>query len=190
LTGGIACGKSTIAGFWKQWGAAVCDADQVAHELIAPGGECVDDVLREFGEGVRNPDGGIDRKRLGAMVFSDEALRQKLNALLHPVVIRRMRGWAAEIRRDGGTGLAVVPLLFEAGMDSDWDAVICVASEKETMLKRLAQRGLSPSEAEARMASQWPVREKRKRADRVIENNGTLAELEVQCQAVWKDLFE
>ena len=98
--------------------------------------------------------------------------------------------WAAEIRRDGRSGVAVVPLLFEAGMEKDWDAVVCVASNEKTMLERLALRGLSPKEAKARMASQWPVSAKMARADRVIENNGSLAELETQCRAVWKDLFE
>ena len=86
--------------------------------------------------------------------------------------------------------MAVIPLLFEAGMEKEWDAVVCVASDEKTMLERLALRGLSPEEAQARIASQWPVREKSARADRVIENNGTLAELETKCRTVWKDLFE
>jgi dephospho-CoA kinase len=190
LTGGIACGKSTVAAFWRQRGAAVFDADAVAHELIAPGGDAVEDVLREFGETIRRPEGGVDRKRLGALVFADETKRLRLNALLHPRVICRMQAWAEDIRRSGGRGVAVVPLLFEAGMEKDWDAVICVASDEETILERLAERGLSPSEAQARIASQWPVSQKRKLADRVMDNNGTLAELETQCQDVWNDLFE
>lgn len=190
LTGGIACGKSTVAAFWKQWGAAICDADTVAHKLIAPGGDAVEDVLQEFGETVRGSDGGVDRPRLGALVFADETKRLRLNALLHPRVIRRMQTWAEEIRQSGGRGVAVVPLLFEAGMEKDWDAVICVASDEKTILERLAERGLAPSEAQARVASQWPVSQKRNLADRVIDNNGTLAELETQCQDVWNDLVE
>ena len=86
--------------------------------------------------------------------------------------------------------MAVVPLLFEAGMEKEWDAVVCVASDEKTMWKRLAERGLSPAEAKARIASQWPVREKMARADRVIENNGSLADLEKTCRAVWNDLVE
>ena len=190
MTGGIACGKSTVADFWRRWGAEVLDADHVAHALIAPGGECVEAVVQAFGERVRAAEGGVDRRVLGSIVFADAAAREKLNALLHPVVIRRMQGWAEEVRREGRVGVAVVPLLFEAGMENGWDAVIGVASREQTMLERLEQRGLSPREAKERMASQWPVREKMARVDHGIENNGSLAELEVQCRAVWNDLVE
>ena len=190
MTGGIACGKSTVADFWRRWGAEVLDADHVAHALIAPGGECVEAVVQVFGERVRAAEGGVDRRVLGSIVFADAAAREKLNALLHPVVIRRMQGWAEEVRREGRVGVAVVPLLFEAGMENGWDAVIGVASREQTMLERLEQRGLSPREAKERMASQWPVREKMARVDHGIENNGSLAELEVQCRAVWNDLVE
>ena len=190
LTGGIACGKSTVADFFRQWGAEVLDADEVAHALMAPGGECVAAVVREFGPQVRTVAGGIDRNQLGTIVFGNAAARERLNALVHPVVIRRMRAWAQSIRQEGRRGVAAIPLLYEAGLEKDWDAVVCVASDESTMLERLAQRGLSPKEAQARIASQWPVREKRLRADRTIENNGSLAELETKCRAVWNDLFE
>ena len=190
MTGGIACGKSTAADFWRRWGAEVLDADHVAHALIVPGGECAEAVAREFGAHVRAAAGGIDRTALGAVVFKDARARERLNQLLHPDVIRRMRAWAENVRREGRLGVAVVPLLFEAGMEKEWDAVVCVASDEKTMLERLAERGLSPAEAKARIASQWPVREKMARADRVIENNGSLAELEKTCRAIWNDLVE
>ena len=190
MTGGIACGKSTVADFWRQWGAEVLDADSVAHALIAPGGECAEAVAREFGARVLAAQGGIDRTALGSVVFADTDARERLNRLLHPAVIRRMHAWADGIRRAGQRGVAVVPLLFEAGMEKEWDAVVCVAADEKTMLERLAARGLSPAEAKARIASQWPVREKKTRADRVIENNGSLAELEKACRAVWNDLVE
>lgn len=190
LTGGIACGKSTVADFWRQWGAETLDADRVAHALIAHGGDCVEAVVREFGPRVRSAKGGVDRSLLGSIVFSDSSARERLNALLHPAVIRRMRAWAEKIRREGKPGVAVVPLLFEVGMEKEWDAIVCVASDEKTMLERLTSRGLTLAEARARIASQWPVREKMARADRVIENNGSLAELEKKCRDVWKDLFE
>ena len=190
MTGGIACGKSTVADFWRRRGAETLDADKVAHALIEDGGECVEAVVREFGPRVRAAKGGVDRSRLGSIVFVDSSARARLNALLHPAVIRWMRAWAAHIRGEGRVGVAVVPLLFEAGMEKDWDAVVCVASDERTMLERLAQRGLSPQEAAARIASQWPVREKMARADRVIENNGSLADLETKGWAVWNDLLE
>lgn len=190
MTGGIACGKSVAADFWRSWGAEVLDADHVAHALIAPGGECVEAVAQAFGPAVRAAEGGIDRAALGAIAFADAEARERLNRLLHPAVIRRMRAWAERVRRDGRLGVAVIPLLFETGMEKEWDAVVCVAADEKTMLERLLGRGLSPAEAQARMSSQWPVREKRIRADRVIENNGSLAELETKCRAVWNDLFE
>lgn len=166
------------------------DADHVAHALIAPGGECVEAVAREFGDRVRAVQGGIDRRALGAIVFADTSALERLNRLLHPAVIRRMRAWADGIRRAGQVGVAVVPLLYEAGMEKAWDAVVCVAAREETMLARLAARGLSPAAARARIASQWPVREKMARADRVIDNDGDRTELEKQCRAIWNDLFE
>lgn len=190
MTGGIACGKSTVADFWRRWGADVLDADPVAHALIAPGGECVEAVAREFGAAVRAADGGIDRQALGAIVFKDEGARERLNQLLHPVVVRRLRAWAETVRREGRFGVAVVPLLFEVGLEKEWDAVVCVAADEQTMLERLVGRGLSPAEAQARIASQWPVREKIARADRVIENNGSRTDLEKKCRAVWNDLVE
>jgi dephospho-CoA kinase len=191
LTGGIACGKSTVAAFWQRWGAQVADADVLAHELIAPHGACVDAVLKEFGAQMQAADGGVDRTKLAAVVFADAAARQRLEALLHPEVIRRMRAWVEEVRRDGLCGVGVVPLLFEVGLEKDgWDAIVCVTSSEAAVLARLAQRGLTPAEAQARIASQWPVSEKAARSDRVIENNGSLAELETACRTVWNDLFE
>ena len=190
LTGGIACGKSTVAGCWRRWGADVLDADEVAHGLLAPGGECTGAVAQAFGPGVLGADGGIDRARLGRIVFADPEARRRLEAIVHPEVVRRMREWAGGVRRHGRLGVAVVPLLFEAGMEKDWDAVVCVASSEQTMLERLAARGLSPEEAQARIASQWPVRDKIARADHVIENNQGLAELESTCRALWNHLVE
>lgn len=191
LTGGIACGKSTVADFWRRWGATVADADELAHELLAPQGAGVPAVLQEFGATMQAPDGGVDRAQLAAVVFADSAARRRLEALVHPEVIRHMRVWAAEVRRTGQAGVGVIPLLFEAGLERDgWDAIVCVVASEANMRMRLAQRGLTPAEARARMASQWPVHEKAARADQIIENNGSLAELETACRQIWNDLFE
>ncbi|MDR0993534.1 MAG: dephospho-CoA kinase [Verrucomicrobiota bacterium] len=190
LTGGIACGKSTVCGFWHKWGAEILDADDVAHELIAPGGSCVDAVALEFGDKVRSPDGGIDRKRLGAIVFHDEIARLRLNDLIHPSVLQHLRTWAGRIREQGRHGVAAIPLLYESRSSEGWDSVVCVAADSEVVFQRLADRGLSRPEAEARVASQWPVRQKCARADIVIENSGTLLELEGACRRVWKEIFE
>lgn len=179
-----------MADCWRRLGAEVLDADAVAHGLLAPGGECVDAVLAAFGESVRAAEGGVDRAKLGRIVFADPARLKQLNGLLHPAVKERMACWAERIRRDGRKGVAVVPLLFEAGMASDWDAVVCVVSGEEEVLERLALRGLEPAGARARIDSQWPVREKAARADYVIENNRTLEDLETRSVRIWKTLVE
>ena len=190
LTGGIACGKSAAAEIWRRLGAEVLDADDVVHGMLAAGGEAVGAVAAAFGPEVVGADGGIDRGRLGRIVFADEDSRRRLERLLHPEVDRRMRAWAEEIRREGRVGVAVVPLLFEAGLEKGWDATYCVASDEQRTMERLAGRGLAPEEARARIASQWPVREKAARADRVIENDGSLAELEKRCREEWTHLVE
>ena len=190
LTGGIACGKSAVANLWQGWGADVLDADAVVHELLAAGGVAVEAVAAGFGPEARAADGGIDRARLGRIVFADADARRRLEAIVHPEVIRRMRAWAEGIRRDGRFGVAVVPLLFEADLAAGFDAVVCVVSAESTILERLASRGLSPEEARARIASQWPVGDKASRADHVIENNGSLAELETKSRALWNLLMQ
>ena len=112
-----------------------------------------DAVLKEFGAQMQAADGGVDRAKLAAVVFADAAARQRLEALLHPEVIRRMRAWVEEVRRDGLCGVGVVPLLFEVGLEKDgWDAIVCVTSSEAAVLARLAQRGLTPAEAQARIA--------------------------------------
>jgi|LSQX01.1.fsa_nt_gb dephospho-CoA kinase len=190
LTGGIACGKSAVAALWRQWGAEVLDADDVVHELLAPGGACVASVAGEFGPEVVAAGGGIDRLRLGRIVFADAAARQRLEALVHPPVIGRMREWAADVRRRGKIGVAVIPLLFETGLEAEFDATVCVAADDAVVLERLAARGLDAAEARARMASQWPLAEKCARARYTIENNGSPAELETASRALWKTMTE
>ncbi len=190
LTGGIACGKSTVCGFWREWGVETIDADNVAHALIAPGGPYVDAVAAAFGENLRRADGGIDRRCLAEIVFHDAAALQKLNDLLHPPVLRHIREWSAVIRREGRHGAAAIPLLYEARAESGWDTVVCVAACPATVFERLKARGLSHDEAEARLATQWPVRQKCARADIVIENNGTREELKDICRRVWQEIFK
>lgn len=190
LTGGIACGKSTVAAIWQRQGATILDADELAHQLLVPGGEYVEPVLREFGEHLRTPEGGVARRQLGALVFADPASRARLNELLHPPIKEQVRAWRESVRQHNQWGVAVIPLLFEAGMDDAWDAVVCVAATPETMRARLAARGLSPTAAAARIASQWPVADKKSRATHVIENDGTLAELTEKSLTLWNHLVE
>lgn len=186
LTGGIACGKSEVGRFLEGGGARVRDADDLAHELIRRGGSLHDKVVARFGRGIVGRDGEIDRQSLGRRVFRDAAERKELEAILHPDVIRILRGWVAGETRRGNNAVAIVPLLFEAEMTDFWDAVICVASKEKVVIERLKQRGLSEDEARARIAAQMPVEEKMRRADYVIQNNETLKSLERQTREMWQ----
>ncbi len=178
LTGGIACGKSLAASYLEHLGYTVCDADLLAHALYAPGGPAYTEVLTLAGEDAVDADGVIDRKLLGQRVFGDPERLARLNRLLHPLVARELEKWlegealAGRIR-----AVCVVPLLFEAGMEKGWHAVICVGCNPATQVGRLAGRGLSKEAIAARIAAQWPIREKMERADYPIWNDGSCADL-------------
>jgi len=173
LTGGIACGKSAAAARLASRGVEVLDADDVAHALTAPGGEAIGEIVSAFGPSFLAADGSLDRRKMGALVFSDPAAKARLEGILHPRILSAFDAWRAALVRPG---LAVVPLLHECGWDRAFDKVICIAAAKETVLPRLLARGLSPAEAEARLASQLPADEKALRSDIVIVNDGSLAD--------------
>lgn len=191
VTGGIACGKSTVCEFFRRWGAEIWDADDEAHALLAPGGTAVKKLLRTFGSRIAGKDGGIDRRRLGEIVFADEAALARLNAITHPAILEAGRRFAVSVRRRGVPGAAAIPLFFECGMvpGRTWPAVLCLSASRETMLRRLLGRGLAEDEALARIASQWPVSEKAALSTDVIENDGTLADLEARCREVFTRHF-
>lgn len=177
LTGGIACGKSAALAMFAELGARVIDADDAAHGWMAAGAPGAAAVAREFGAQYLREDGSVDRAALGRLVFADDAARRRLNALSHPAVREILREWRDGVRAEGAVGVAAVPLLYESGMEGDWDAVVCIVSDDAAVRARLAARGLDPAEAQARLDAQWPVEEKARRADFVIENRGTLEEL-------------
>ncbi len=178
LTGGIACGKSLVASILSARGVAICDADALAHRALEVGTETFAAVVDRFGEAILEPSGAIDRRRLAERVFSCAGDRADLNALVHPVVEAAWTAWLAE--REGQLAVVVVPLLFEAGYDGGWDAVVCVCASRGTRLERLRARGLTEAEARARMDAQWPEKEKAARADVVLWNDGTVKCLEAQ----------
>ena len=186
LTGGIACGKSTLARFLEELGCAVWDADSVVHALEAAGGAAVEPIQAAFGAGVQAPDGGIDRRLLGARVFADPAALKVLNSILHPLVRADLARWLAV--SDGAVRVAVIPLLFEVGWERDWDAVVCVTSAEGAQLSRLAERGLTPEQARARLAAQMPVAEKVRRASHVVQNDGTLDALRQAAEKLVKQM--
>ncbi len=188
LTGGIACGKSTVAGVWADAGAEVLEADRVAHKLIQPDGPCYEDVIGHFGNDILKEDGAIDRRLLGQIVFRDEDERQVLNSIVHPVVRQEWSRWVADRLREGSARAAVVviPLLFEVGAEHGWDAVVCVRAPERDIYNRLYERGLTEEEARRRIEAQWPLSDKAARSDIVIENEGTLETLKTRARQTWK----
>ena len=190
ITGGIACGKSEVGRVLARHGIPVLDADDVAHRLLAKGSMVARRVVRAFGPGIRGPDGTVDRRRLGAIVFADPAARARLNALVHPPVLRETARWRRAAVRRHRAAAVIVPLLFEAGATDGWDAIVCVASRRAEVMARLRGRGLGAAEAVRRIRAQWPLRRKMKESDYVIWNRGTLRDLERETLRVLHNVLK
>lgn len=158
------------------------DTDHLAHSLMRKGTMVHEQVVRAFGPDVLSPEGEIDRRVLGRRVFADRAARDNLNRMVHPAVIQSTGEWVREQRGRGRCAAVLVPLLYETGWTRGWDAVLCIASNEETVFNRLASRGLSRCEAEQRIAAQMPLDEKCAQADWVIYNEGSLEELHEQIR--------
>ena len=186
LTGGIASGKSTVAGILRRLGAAVIDADQLAREVVMPGEPAWKEIVGQFGADVLQDDRSLDRKKLRALIFANRDLRKILEAIIHP----RVRALAeARIQELGAAGYPVVvyevPLLFEGNLQEWLRPVILVASDVDVQKKRMQQRDrLTAEDAQRHIDAQMSLDEKRKLADYVIENNGSLEELEQQVRSV------
>lgn len=188
LTGGIGAGKSEVSGLLASYGAVIIDADRIAREVVAPGTPGLAAVVAEFGEEVLAPDGGLDRPKLGEIVFNDTDRLAALNAIVHPLVGER----SAEQERAAGEDAVVVhdvPLLAENGLAPLYDRVIVVDASPETRLDRLVRlRGMDEGEARARMEAQATREERLAVADVVIDNDGPLEDLELQVREVWEEL--
>jgi dephospho-CoA kinase len=191
LTGGIATGKSTVSKLLAAAGALIIDADQVARDVVRPGLPAWKSVVAQFGPGILTTDGGIDRDRLGAMIFNDPARKAALEQIIHPAVGAAMARQLAEIAENAPDSVVVldVPLLYEAKMEAGLEGVIVVYAPDDIQLQRLMQRnGLSREDALARIAAQMPVAEKCRRADIVIDNSGSLEATRTQVAALWRRL--
>lgn len=188
LTGGIGAGKSEVSRRLGAQGAVVIDADAIAREVVAPGTEGLAAVTAEFGAGVLRQDGGLDRERLGEIVFADPAMLNRLNSIVHPLVGRRM----AELEKDAGTGAIIVhdvPLLAENNLDTGFDLVVVVDAPTHLQIDRLVrQRGMTQDQAEARMAAQASRKQRLAIADLVVDNSSSLAELDRQVGDLWTEL--
>lgn len=187
ITGGIACGKSEVGRILARRGVNLWDADNAARALTRPGHPLLKKMTETFGPRLLDREGRLNRSELARMIFENSNDRARLNALLHPKIAEECNAWRTTQRKQGNPAAALIPLLFEAGLDGPgkWDAVICVSDRKERVLRRLAERGLSRIEAEQRISAQWPLAEKEKRADTILYNHAGLKELEENTLAVW-----
>ena len=188
LTGGIGSGKSEVSKRLAAQGAVIIDADAIAREVVAPGTDGLAEVVEAFGKEILRADGELDRPRLGDIVFADPALRGKLNAIVHPRVGARM----AELERGAGPGAIVVhdvPLIAESGLAGGYDLVVVVDVPPRIQVERLVRyRGMTREQAQARMAAQASREQRLAIAGIVIDNSGSLAELDRQAGDLWAEL--
>lgn len=192
LTGGIASGKSTVAQFFADLGAAVIDADQLAREAVEPGTTSLAAIVQQFGPAILQTDGTLDRAALGAIIFADPLARQRLEQITHPAIRELALARLATLRA-AGTALVIymAPLLIEAGATDRVDEIWVVHIDPATQLQRLTARDrLSHEDALSRVASQMPLEEKRRHGRIVIDNSGTLLETKRQVAEIWQREIE
>ena len=191
LTGNIAAGKSSVARVWRARGATVIDADELSRRVVDPGTPAFAAIEAEWGDRVVEPGGALDRAALRSIVFADPEARERLESIVHPAVAGlREEEYRAAGERGEKVIVADIPLLFEVGLADEFDVLVLVDAPEETRLMRLVgDRGLDPDEARRMMAAQMPSELKRARADVVIENTGSLADLERRARQVWDDLL-
>lgn len=195
LTGGIACGKSTVARRWAEIAgesAIFVDADQLAHEVLKPDSPEWAEVVGTFGKDILNPDQTVNRAKLGEIVFEDESMRLLLNRVVHPAVKVLWTEALASAEKNESIEVAVVsiPLLYEVGAEGQFDCVVSVGCSERTQVSRLSVNGQSESQVRARILAQWPVQMKLDRADFVIWNDGKLELLNQQADLVWAAIKE
>lgn len=187
LTGGIASGKSTVSAMLRQMGAVVIDTDWIAHEITAPGSGALMEMSRRYGTDIVKEDGSLRRDAVGKIVFSDPVEKKWLEALLHPL-IRAEAEKQAQAAFEAGQRVVVldVPLLFESGWNGKVDEIWTVYTPQAIQEVRLQRRdGYTDSEIADRLASQWPIDEKAKRADVVIDNTGLPESTRRQVEVAW-----
>jgi dephospho-CoA kinase len=190
LTGGIGCGKTTVAGLLHECGIPVLDADPLAQKLMGPGGPAHDDIVRAFGAGILDAHGSMDRRKLAEIVFRDHASLARLNELVHPHVTAEIEKQFAEWSQPGGPPVGVVEaaLLIEAGYRDRLDRLIVVWCRPEQQRERLLARGLGAEQIGLRMAAQMSVEAKRRCATDEIDNSGTIEQTRAQVQRLCESL--
>jgi dephospho-CoA kinase len=194
LTGGIACGKSTVAKMFADLGVHIIDADLIAHELYRPGQEVYIELIKRFGSVIAKPNGEIDRAKLAAAAF-DGGRVEELNKIVHPAVLRRQEQWMREIGAKDPYAIMMVEaaLIFEAGARDHFDKIIVVTCKPAQKMARLARRtgmseAQSKSEVERRSRAQMPDDEKMRRADFVIDNSGPVDVTRHQVERIYAEI--
>ena len=192
LTGGIGTGKSAVLATLAELGVPVLDADPLAHSVIARGTSGATAVRMRFGDAVMDASGGVDRRRLGELVFRDEAARRDLEAIIHPEVYRTIELWMEANAAQGvPVAVAEIQLLFETGRSGDFGRVVVAACEAETQVQRAMHRSrLAEDEVRRRIAAQMPLDEKVRRADYVIRTDGSLEDTRTRTTVVWRALVQ
>ena len=191
LTGGIATGKSTVSAMFAHLGAKIVDADLLAREVVMPGQAALAEIVREFGPEVLAPDGSLDRKRVGAIVFGDAQKRKRLEEITHPAIRIRQQRILSVYEEEAFEGIVIwdAALLIESSGAKGMDKVVVVITDPDTELTRLMARdGFSEEDARRRIASQMPLAEKVKVADYVIDNSGSRSESERLVKDVYRAL--
>ncbi len=189
LTGGIASGKSHVLAAFAAREVPTIDADLLAHAVVAAGTPAAQAIERRFGRDVVGADGEINRRKLGAVVFSDASARRDLEAIVHPAVYSAIRRWFEMLPANTPLAVADIPLLYETGHDSDFDVVVVAACEPDEQIRRVMTRdGLTEAEARSRVAAQLPIGEKISRADYVVWTTGTQAETSEKVEDVIRRL--
>ena len=193
LTGGIASGKTSVAGLFRSMGAYVADADEISRHALDRGTDCYEKTVEAFGRGILCADGAVDRKKVASIVFSNSKAMAMLNGIIHPYVRETIRANSEKAFAEASDRLIVwdVPLLFETGYEKEVVKTVVVTARQDIRVQRIVDRdGSTRAAALRRIRSQMPDREKVRRADIVIRNNGSLEELEQRTREVFDELLE
>jgi dephospho-CoA kinase len=189
LTGGIGSGKSTVSMFLAELGAVIIDADKIGHQVLDTDSEVWKQIVAAFGKKVLTPDGQIDRKKLGGLVFKESKALSRLNRIMHPRIYDVIKAQLEQHRKQGADVVVVeAPLLIEAGWVTMVDEVWVTVAPLATVLERLEQAGMSGTEAMARINSQLPAEERSKHPNVVIDTDCSLDELKVKVSKLWQKI--
>ena len=190
LTGGAGSGKSAVAGMLAKKGCLYISADRLAREVVERGKPALTEIREAFGLSVITPDGSLDRGRMGEIIFSESDARERLESIIHPRVIVRIKEMIDRVRSEGRYPAAVVevPLLYESGTEDMMDEVWVVDSTEDTQIRRMMERdGIGEKQARSRLRAQMDPRVRAGMADKVIENNGSLRDLARSVDDAWAD---